>query len=42
MLTGHTERVYSVAFSPDGSALANGSYDGTILLWDLTISTLNQ
>lgn len=42
LLTGHTERVYSVAFNPDGSVLASGSYDGTILLWDLTTSTLNQ
>ena len=34
LLTGHTDRVYSVCFSPDGSRLASGSYDRTIKLWD--------
>ena len=34
-LEGHTEGVYSVAFSPDGT-LASGSIDGTIKLWDVT------
>jgi len=33
-LTGHTDPVYSVAFSPDGKTLASGSYD-EIILWDV-------
>ena len=33
-LTGRTGNVYSVVFSPDGSTLASGSWDGTLRLWD--------
>lgn len=34
-MKGHSEGVYSVAWSPDGKALASGSYDNTIKLWDV-------
>ena len=38
-LTGHGGSVGSVAFSPDGSTLASGSYDETIKLWDVARGT---
>ena len=34
-LTGHTDRIHAVAFSPDGHTLLSGSYDGTARLWDV-------
>jgi WD40 repeat protein len=33
-LTAHTDRVASVAFSPDGSILASGSWDNSLVLWN--------
>ena len=32
---GHPTDVQDLAFSPDGTLLASGSFDGTILLWDM-------
>ncbi|MXV78948.1 WD40 repeat domain-containing protein, partial [Candidatus Poribacteria bacterium] len=34
-LWSHSTDVEYLAFSPDGTLLASGSFDGTILLWDL-------
>ena len=33
-LEGHTDLVWSVAFSPNGQTLASGSQDRTIRLWN--------
>jgi WD40 repeat protein len=34
-LAGHTDRVTTVAFSPDGHTLATGSDDHTVRLWNV-------
>ena len=39
---GHTQDVNSIAFSPDGSILASGSDDDTILLWDVATGQLKN
>jgi len=33
-LQGHTDRLWSVAISPDGSRIVSGSNDNTIRMWD--------
>ena len=32
--SAHSDRVYSVAFSPDGKTIVSGSWDQTIKVWD--------
>jgi COMPASS component SWD3 len=34
-LTGHSNYVYSLAFSPKGNMLVTGSYDEAVFLWDV-------
>ena len=35
VLKGHSDSVFSMAFSPDGATLASGSDDNSIKLWDV-------
>ena len=39
---GHNNTVTSVLFTPDGKFLASGSYDGTMLLWNLAPYRVSQ
>jgi WD40 repeat protein len=36
---GHTDSVYSVAYSPDGQRLVTGSADNTAMVWDAKTGT---
>ena len=41
-LTGHTDLVNSVAFSPDGNTIATGDNDETLRLWDANTGILKH
>ncbi|KAK3366724.1 hypothetical protein B0T24DRAFT_367243 [Lasiosphaeria ovina] len=41
-LEGHSGSVYSVAFAPNSTVLASGSYDHTIRLWDASTGQLQR
>src|SRR5271154_4444846 len=41
-LEGHSDSVYSVAFSPDGSRLASGSNDRTVRVWNTATGQVKQ
>jgi WD40 repeat protein len=36
IFTGHKKSINGLAFSPDGTILASGSSDGTVMIWDIS------
>ena len=36
-LTGHTDQVFTIAFSPDGKTLASGGWDSTVIIWKIKL-----
>ncbi|KAF9073591.1 WD40-repeat-containing domain protein [Rhodocollybia butyracea] len=38
--TGHTDIVWSIAFSPKGDHIASGSWDSTVCVWDACTGTI--
>src|SRR5258705_6434849 len=42
LFRSHTYNVYSVAWSPDGKAIASGSGDNTVQVWDAATGTIQR
>lgn len=42
LVVGHGNAVVALTFSPDGKTLASGSYDRTVILWDVRTSRVKQ
>jgi WD40 repeat protein len=42
VLSGHTNSIYALAFSPDGKTLASGSLDQTVKFWDVATGALRE
>lgn len=42
ILSGHTDLILSINFSPDGESLVSGAKDNTVRLWDTRTGTLRQ
>lgn len=42
ILTGHTDRITAVRFSPDGKTLASADFDGVIRLWDVASKKMKR
>ena len=41
-LSGHTNSIYALAFSPDGKTLASGSLDQSVKFWDVATGWLRE
>ena len=42
IFSGHDRDVYSIAYSPDGRTLANGSWDNSVILGNLDFFYVNE